>query len=672
MSGSSKLPQGYLFSGLASGIKAKKRDLALIVSTVPACGAGTFTRAALRAAPVRFSEGLLPASAVRAVVVASGNANAMTGPDGDAANARLARVVARRLDVSDNAVLTACTGVIGVPFPIDRVEAATPALVEALSDEPEKAAEAILTTDTFTKTATREIYLGGARVRVFGMAKGSGMVHPNMATVLGFVLTDAAIALQALDALLRDVVDETFNALSVDGATSTNDSVFALANGLAQNAPIEDAHSPAGAALRAALLDVCRQLAQAVARDGEGARKLLSVMVRGAPDKKTARELGRAIVSSSLVKAAMFGADPSPGRVLAALGSRASSLGVAIEEARLSMWMQGVLVFDRGRPLTVDQDGLRGKLRQRDVVVEVDLAGGPAAAEAWGCDLTYDYVRINADYAAVLVDPDGPVRRDPRLETKTPELKTEILVSALKYIERFAHTRAVIRFGRATLARPDLAQTFAEDVRLLKAVGLSPILVQEGNSELMVNLLAQASVRAVGLSGADGHLLTWADDAEAPRSEPRAPDRRSTPPRPELAALDTPRVDPDIVEMLLSRGYVPVIVPEFTEALSEVHPARVDAVAAELAVVCKAKKLILLGESAGLLSDGLLVSELSAEELWARLRAGTFTEPMWSRAAAAARALGGGVDSVHFLDERTHHVVVAELFTDSGVGTMVR
>jgi acetylglutamate kinase len=663
-----KVPLGFSFAGIAAGIKVKRKDLALILSAAPAAAAGCFTRSETRAASVRRGERLLPCGGVRAIVAASGNANAMTGPRAEQHDEAVARAIAAAIDVPPETVLTAATGVIGVPFPVEKVEAAAPRLVEALGSEPRPAAEAILTTDTVTKLASRELYLAGKRVRVLGVGKGSGMVHPNMATVLGFVLTDADVKPSVLAELLTSAVDESFNQLSVDHDTSTNDAVIALANGLSEAPRVTRAGSEAGRAIGAAIAEVCRELAIAVARDGEGARKLVTVEVRGADDRASARALARGVVASNLVKAALFGADPAAGRVLAAIGARAAELGLKLDPRDLDVRLQGVALFARGTPLPFDADAVRARLRSDAVTVEVVIGDGSHTASAWGCDLSYDYVRINADYAAVLVgSPGGPVHRDQRLETKTPELKTEVLVSALRYIERFAGKRAVIRYGQATIERRDLALRLAEDVRLLSAVGLRPILVQGGPSELVVTSLARAGVRAVGLSGADGNLLRRGSPAT---TGPRA-SRHSVPP---LASEPSAfAVDPDVLETLLARGYIPVVMPDITEELeSEPTPIDVDAVAADVAVACGAAKLIYLREAAGIASDGLLVSELSGEELAARVTSGAFDAATTSLAASVVRALAGGVDTVHLIDERVPHNVVAELFTDTGVGTMVR
>ncbi len=594
------------------------------------------------------------AGQARAIVVASGNANACTGPTGELADARMAAAIARSLDVPQGAVLTAATGVIGVPFPIERVEGAVPRLISALEDDPTAAAEAIMTTDTVRKIASREIYVGGTRVRLLGIAKGSGMVHPNMATVLAFVVTDVDIERPALDAALGQAVAETFNAISVDGDTSTNDSALVLANGFAENPTLTLESGEALKTFQAALTDLCRELALAVARDGEGARRLVTVKLAGAPTAGDARLLARAVVSSSLVKAALFGADPGFGRILAALGAASSAHDLPFDPKATVIRLQDLAVFVRGSPAPYDADALRARLRQREVTIDIEIGQGSAHAEAYGCDLSYDYVRINADYAAVLVDPEGPVRRDQNLSNKTPELKTEVLVAALRYIDRFAGTRAVIRYGATTLSRPELSLSLAEDIRLLAAVGLKPILVQEGSSEVVVTALARAGQRAIGLSGADGNLLAWTAGG---------------------SPTDV-KVDPDVIETMLARGYLPVVVPELTEEAARVTGGAgtldVDHVAAAIAVACGARKILFLGDAPGLMQDGLLLSELSLEELSKREQSGNLAPALRLRAAAASRALTGGVDSAHFLDETTPHVLVAELFTDAGVGTMVR
>ncbi|MDI1430818.1 bifunctional glutamate N-acetyltransferase/amino-acid acetyltransferase ArgJ [Polyangium sorediatum] len=694
-----KIPLGFSFAGASAGIKVKRSDLALVLSEVPAVAAGCFTRSKSRAACVDWNVARLPRKDARAIVANSGNANCLSGEEGVQANQRMAASVADALGVPLDAVLTCSTGVIGVPLPHAKVSAAVPALIAKLGQDPTPAAEAILTTDTCTKLASREIFLGGDRVRIAGIAKGSGMIHPNMATMLAFLVTDVAIDVSVLDGILHAAVDETFNMVSVDRDTSTNDQVLVLANGMAENDPITRRDSPEAQSFAAALIDICRELARTIAADGEGAQHLITVTVRGAEDLTSARSLARAVTESNLAKAAFFGTDPNWGRVLAAVGSRAAEQHIRFDPGVASVRLQNVLVYAQGKPQPFDADALRALLRGEEVFVDIEVGSGLGEATAWGCDLSYDYVRINADYAAVLVDsPDGPVRRDPSLDRKTPELKADTLVQALRYIERFAGTRAVIKYGGAAMVRADLKDRFAEDVRLLQAVGLRPIIVHGGGPEIsrtleqmgqvtefvdglrvtdaaslrvvemvltgqinkeVVASLARAGTKAVGLSGKDGNLI-----------EAR---KMNMPPGKDLGYVgEVARVDPDVLELLLGKGYIPVISPIGLGKDGNTYNINADTVAAEVAVACGARKLIYLTDVAGILSNGLLVSEMSAEELDARMRDGTVTGGMLPKAASILRALEGGVETVHIIDGRVPHNVVAELFTSRGVGTMIR
>jgi acetylglutamate kinase len=694
-----RLPLGFLYAKTAAGTRVKKADLALIFSEVPAAAAGCMTQSRARAASCARNATLLPSASARAVITNSGNANSMTGPEGPLANRRMALALAEALGVAEEAILTCSTGVIGVPLPIGKIVAAVLALVHALGPDPQPVAEAIMTTDTEVKVATREVFLGGDRVSLLGIAKGSGMVHPNMATTLGYVLTDAAVTPSALDAMLRAAVDDSFNMISVDRDTSTNDAVLCLANGLAENPTIDDASSPEGKLLAAAITEVCRALARAVAADGEGARRLLTVKLTGADTRDGARALARSVVESNLTKAAMFGADPNWGRMLAAMGARAAELDLPLSPDHVRLTLQGTLVFD-GKPVAFDADGVRSLLRRREIAIDIRVGDGPHEATAWGCDLSYDYVRINADYAAVLVDsPEGPVRRDTRLENKTPELKADTLVQALRYIERFSGTRAVIKYGGAAMIRDDLKDRFAEDVRLLRAVGLQPIIVHGGGTEIsrvlesmgqtsrfidglrvteeahlrvvemvlcgqingqIVAALTRAHARAVGLSGKDGGLVSAR--------------KLLSPSGADLGFVgEVTRVDPTLLELLLGQGYLPVLSPIGMGEDGQTYNLNADAVAAETAIACRAKKLIYISDGPGILSsDGQLISEISADELATRVEDGTLDGGMVLRAQSVLRALSGGVESAHIIDGRIPHNVVAELFTSRGVGTMIR
>lgn len=398
------VPLGFRFSGIHAGIKPARRDLALVVSDVPASCAGRFTVNRAAAAPIVDVRSRVPSAAIRAVVVNSGNANALTGAAGMADVAAIRAAVATALDTAPDTVLTASTGAIGVRLPAGKIVEAVPRLVAALGQTLEPASEAILTTDTRAKRASRTIIVGGRPVTVSAIAKGSGMIAPQMATMIAVVATDAAISPPALDRALGAAMDRSFHCLVVDGDMSTNDAVFALANGRAGNARITDP-GPDYDAFCAALTEVCADLARAIAADGEGATRRLDVEVSGAPSPDMARDLARSIAASSLVKAAIFGADPNWGRILATVGARAGSQNYAIDPYQARVAIQGVTLFAAGEPVAADMLALHAAMKGPEVRVLVALGQGAACGVAWGCDLGYDYVKINADYTAEMEQP---------------------------------------------------------------------------------------------------------------------------------------------------------------------------------------------------------------------------------------------------------------------------
>lgn len=392
-------PLGFRFSGVHAGLKPSRRDLALVVSDVPATCAGRFTVNRAAAAPIVDVRSRVPSAAIRAVVVNSGNANALTGAVGTADVAAIRMAVATALDAAPDTILTASTGAIGVRLPSGKIVDAIPRLVAALGPALEPASEAILTTDTCTKLASRTIALGGRQVTLSAIAKGSGMIAPQMATMIAIITTDAAIAPALLDRALGAAVEDSFNCLVVDGDMSTNDAVFALANGRAGNAPISEPGRDFDA-FSAALTAVCTELARTIAADGEGATRRLDVEVNGAPSADIARDLARSIAASSLVKAAIFGADPNWGRILSTVGARAGSQNYPIDPYQAKVVVQGVTLFAADEPVAADMQTLHTEMKVPVVRIEVALGQGGASAVAWGCDLGYDYVKINADYTA--------------------------------------------------------------------------------------------------------------------------------------------------------------------------------------------------------------------------------------------------------------------------------
>lgn len=401
--------KGFAAAGVSAGIKRSGRsDLSIVVSDRPASAAGVFTTNRVPAAPVLLGRQQLlgPSDALRGILTVSGVANAMTGPEGMQDNRDLLAAAEKEFDLPAGTLLPACTGVIGPRVPVAKVVAALPALRAGVSEGiegGERAAHAILTTDTRTKEAAVKVRLADGTVAVVGgMAKGSGMINPQMAaphaTTLAYVTTDAVVSAAGLREILAPEVEATFNMVYVDGDTSTNDTVYLMANGAAGGAPADS-----DPALRAAVRAVLESLARQVARDGEGATKLLTVTVSGARSTPEARQAAKAVVGSTLVKAALFGADPNVGRIAAALGYSGARLDPDRIDVVLTRGRQEVPLIVKGRPAPgLDNGGARRvrEMLQRldEVPLEIRLHAGRAAARAWGCDLSYAYVQINAAY----------------------------------------------------------------------------------------------------------------------------------------------------------------------------------------------------------------------------------------------------------------------------------
>ncbi len=387
------VPEGFRAAGTAAGIKASGLDLALVVSDRPAAAAAVFTTNKAQAAPVVVSREHLTRTQghARAVVVNSGCANACTGDDGLRAAREMTASTAALLGCPDDQVLVASTGVIGVMLPVAKIRARLPDAVAALGvDQGGAAARAIMTTDPFPKEAAATLVIDGREVRVGGMAKGSGMIEPMLATMLSFITTDAAVPRPLLERALADAVDETFNAITVDGECSTNDCVMLLANG-ASGATVSDAGYEAFAG---GLRHVCRELALGIVRGGEGATKLVTVVVTGAASPADARRAAKAIANSLLVKTAIHGGDPNWGRLVAVAGRA----GVAFDLGRAKVTIGPTVLFAHGRPFDDAAPEAAAYLERGDVTVGVDLGAGRAASTVWTCDLSAEYVRINADY----------------------------------------------------------------------------------------------------------------------------------------------------------------------------------------------------------------------------------------------------------------------------------
>ena len=395
----SALPKGFRFAATACGLKKTGAlDLALISSDVQASAAAVFTQNLVVAAPVVLSKKNLQASKgrMRAVVVNAGNANCATGTLGDSVAQRTNEEAARRMSVAPQELFVCSTGVIGVQLPVEKILRALPSLARNRRPSARSFAElslAICTTDTRPKTASATFKMSGERIHFVGCAKGAGMIHPNMATTLAFVVTDAAISPSLLQRTLRDVTSRTFNSISVDGDTSTNDTLLVLANGAAGVASIAGG-SKAHRQFAAALEEVCGSLAQQIVADGEGAQRVIEIEVRGAKTESAARKIAETIATSPLVKTAFAGGDPNWGRIFAAAGRA----GVKFDPALVEITMAGIKVLHKGQPLNFNERAASQRLLADHVPILVDLHAGKSCARYWTCDFTAEHVRINASY----------------------------------------------------------------------------------------------------------------------------------------------------------------------------------------------------------------------------------------------------------------------------------
>ena len=620
------LPAGFAFAGIHAGIKRSRKDLAMIRCTTPAgaVAAGVFTRNKVRAACVDRCAKLVPAAGVRAILVNSGNANAMTGAPGVAANVAMAEAAAGPLDCPADKVLTCSTGVIGVPLDVAKIRAAMPEVEAALGPDPRGFAVAILTTDTVTKVAHGELELPGASgpVKLFGVAKGSGMIHPNMATTLGYVCTDAAIEPDRLQALLRAAIEPTFNAITVDGDTSTNDTVLTLASG-ASGVTIDDASE---AAFAAALQAVLLALAEQVARDGEGATRLLEVAVRGAPSTAIAKAIARGCCRSSLFKCSVFAGEAGGwGRLAAATGQACLESGWdALDMGQIEVDAQRVPLVRGGMAVeSYDAGELGRRLREPTVRWEVRVGDGPASFTALGCDFSYDYVRINADEAAqVVVNAEGQVGRNVTLSSYTPILKHQLLVDGLSYVRRFTGMRVLINLTGSAARKPMLLASFARDLELVLDAELR-VLVVVPDADVLAGLREDFADGAYRLA--------------------------------EVAH------DPVRIGQRLDRGQACVLVhtrPDPGELVS-------------LAVRLGVSKLLSLADDTGLRDAGGLVSELTPEQALSGLDRGRFVTDADENLALTRHAARQGLAALHLIDGRLPHALVAELFTEQGIGTLI-
>ncbi|VVB66317.1 Glutamate N-acetyltransferase [Candidatus Gugararchaeum adminiculabundum] len=392
--------KGFLATGGHCGLKPKNKDLSMVSSKTQCTVAGVFTSSAVKSATVIYNMQRVSSGAkMRAIVINSGNANTCTGKKGEENVKRTAEAAAKALSIDSSSVFVNSTGMIGVQLPIDKIEKGVFELAKKLGEGKEhskEAAESILTTDTKVKQCYSRIDVGGKQVTLGGMCKGSGMINPNMATMLCFITTDCAISQSILQHALKEAASKTFNCITVDGDMSTNDTVLVLANGEAGNSEINSENSDDYKKFADALHSICLHLAKEIVHDGEGASKFVEIKVNGCASFEDARQIGKSIANSNLVKTTLFGEDPNWGRIMGGIGASASRVkDTKIDQTKIVLFLNKVKVFDHGEPVG-DKDKI--SLKDKEVLIEVDMGQGSHGATVWACDLSFRYVEINAEY----------------------------------------------------------------------------------------------------------------------------------------------------------------------------------------------------------------------------------------------------------------------------------
>ena len=734
--------RGVRLATASTGLRRSGRpDLMLAALPENTTVAGVFTRSSCPGAPVEWCRQALAADGgrARAIVVNAGNGNVFTGAAGRAAARFTAETVAGLLGVDPGEVLLASTGVMGEPLPTGPLREALPGLVSGLADAApagwQAAANAIRTTDTFPKGAWAPV--AGTEAVVAGIAKGSGMIAPDMATMLAFVFTDLAIPAPVLQEALHQSVGASFNRITVDADTSTNDTVLLAATG-ASGVKVAGETTSAGAwnsgvepdagdgdpgpwdAFQSALDAVTLDLAHQIVRDGEGATKFVAVTVTGAADDEAAAAIARAVAESPLVKTAVGAADAN----WLLIGMAAGKSGRSVDQDRLAVWIGDEQCAEAGatRP-GYDEARADRHLQGSEIDIRVDVGIGAGSATVWTCDLTHDFIDLNARYRQRQRNPDqppalagaepagsvgqqrgdtggqhpAPAAAGSAARGFEPDRRARVLVEALPYIQRFRDSVVVVKLGGHAMTDPALTSSFGQDVMLLRSVGLRPVVVHGGGPQIgehlarlglvsefrdglrvtdadtlevvrmvLVGKVGRDIVAAINLHGA-GAVGLSGEDGRLVTAVPRDP---------ALGFVgDVARVDPTVIERLLNENMIPVVSSIGADADGQAYNINADTMAAALAGALRAEKVVYLTDVAGLLADvddpGSILARVTAAEMEALIVAGTVSGGMVPKARACVDAIRAGCGSAHLLDGRIPHAVLLELFTDAGIGTMV-
>ncbi|MDR3290107.1 MAG: bifunctional glutamate N-acetyltransferase/amino-acid acetyltransferase ArgJ [Rickettsiales bacterium] len=683
------IPIGFKVSSGHAGIRKIKKDIAMIYSENPATCSAVFSQNFPNGAPIKISlENYKKSDTISAIIVNSGNANVYTGLQGEQDAKEMTKKLSSLLKIDEKQVMVASTGVTGLFLPMDKIIIGIETIASILSsseDDVRGFAEAIGTTDTNIKVVSVEVEINGIPVKILGIAKGSGMVSPRMATTLTFLMTDADISKEILDKSFKSAINKSLNRISIDGETSPNDMAVILANGLAKNKKIttEDENYKI---FSEAIKFVTLELAKKIVEDGEGITKILQIQVSGAKTEDDADKLFRGIANSTLVKTAFFGENANWGRIVAAMGATGVKFNYDKTTITISGSSKEVMVCENGMPQKFDELKTKEIFQEKNLFIDIKLQDGDASIVGWSCDLSYDYVKINSSYR------DGKTNMEKYIE------KASILTQALPYITKFNNMSMVIKYGGSALIDDEIKKVTIADISLLNMLNMKPIVVHGGgpfiNEELikskiqpefkngvrvtdaetmkivekvlsgevnksLVSDFQRCAVNAVGISGKDSSLFEVKKDKN------------------DIGFVgEIVKVNSSLVNLLIENNYIPVISPVSTDDEMNSYNVNADYAAVELAMAMKVSKLIFLTDVNGILYDPddpeSLISSTNPRELLSLIEQGVIKGGMIPKVKSCIRAIENGVGSVQIINAKIKHALLLEIFTNDGIGTIIK
>ncbi|MDP3742578.1 MAG: bifunctional glutamate N-acetyltransferase/amino-acid acetyltransferase ArgJ [Candidatus Micrarchaeota archaeon] len=650
---------GFTSLGKHVGIKPNNtNDFAVLFCEKQCNTAAVYTQNNVKGAPLYVTKEHLKSGVAQAIVVTSGNANVGTGQNGIKDAETICVEVAKQLEISSNSVLIASTGVIGKPLPMQNIlPNIADSGIKSLLSTKSNFAEAIMTTDTRKK----QICVYGNNFKIAGVAKGSGMIYPNMATTLCFIVTDAEVETSTLQTLLRASVDKSFNMINVDMDTSTSDMAILMANGIAGKANKEE--------FAKALDVVCLELAKMVASDGEGATKLIEAKITSAKTQSDARKAAKSIVNSNLFKAAVFGSDPNWGRALSAIGNS----GIEFDINKITIAINNVTVLQNGLPTPIDEVELSKKIAGSTTLnVDVDLGNGTETATAYGCDLSYEYISINSEY---------------RLKKTNYVEKAEILLEAFNYAKKFSGKIMVVKYGGNAMVDKQCKEWFFEDVAILRQLGVNIVIVHGGGPFLDVEMKKAGIEKKTvnGLRITDSATLEIAkkvfnsinQECVASLANNGVKAFNAT-----AGLIETKLKNPglgfvgeithvntkQLVEKM-HKGNVPVVSSLGTTLEDQCTNVNADTIASNLAIALQAEKLTILTNVDGVSINGKVMTHLTIDEANQFSENGQITAGMLPKIAACIDAVKHNVKKAHLINGTKKHALLVELFTPEGIGT---